>query len=64
MTQAQLHRAVARATGESIRTIHRIGFSLLADDGEDREPLVVDWDALDAERYSVFPQRSPQAVPA
>jgi hypothetical protein len=57
MTQAQLNRAVARATGESVRTIHNLGFSPLINDFEEREPLIVDWDALDAQRYSVFPQR-------
>ena len=28
MTQAQLNRAVARATGEPVRTIARMGFAL------------------------------------
>jgi hypothetical protein len=52
MTQRQLDRAVAHATGESFSTIRRMGFSALADDPleVDRDPLVVDWDALDAER--------------
>jgi hypothetical protein len=30
MTQAQLNRAVATATGESVRHIARMGFSLMA----------------------------------
>ena len=53
MTQADLDRAVAAQTGESIGTISRLGFSLLelpADDDEResvRSPQIVDWDALD-----------------
>jgi hypothetical protein len=52
MTQSQLNRAVARATGESRSTICRMGFSVLADEPleADRDPLVVDWDEFDAER--------------
>jgi hypothetical protein len=57
MTQAQLHRAVARATGESLRTIHGMGFVPLADIPGEREPLVVNWDELDSQRYSVLPQQ-------
>lgn len=30
MTQVQLHRAVAVLTGESVTTIHRLGFGLLS----------------------------------
>jgi len=33
MRQSALERAVARATGESRRTIHRYGFQLVPDDG-------------------------------
>lgn len=57
MKQADLNRAVARATGETVSTIKHLGF-LLADPTEDlgpdhdeHGPLVIDWDALDAERY-------------
>ena len=46
MTQAQLDHEVADATGESIVTIHRLGFSVLPDDPAGREPaplfLVID----------------------
>ena len=38
MTQAQLDHEVADATGESIVTIHRLGFSVLPDDPAGREP--------------------------
>ena len=46
MTQAQLDHEVADATGDSIVTIHRLGFSVLPDDPVGREPdplyLVID----------------------
>lgn len=59
MTQAELNRAVARATGESIREIARRGFVLLTPIPVEREPLVVDWDRLDAQRRtSFFEQRT------
>jgi hypothetical protein len=64
MTQNQLNRAVARATGESVRTIHARGFGFMTDDFEEREPLVVNWEELDAQRYSVFPQRARRTAPA
>ena len=57
MTQAELDRAVSRATGESVGTIRRHGFSMkpLPDDFSDDEtnilPLqIVDWDEQDALR--------------
>ena len=49
MTQAEIDRAVATATQESVAEIHHRGFSL-ADplevhyDPEPRRPLVFDWD--------------------
>ena len=58
MTQSQLDCAVARATGESIRTVANLGFVPLASIAIEREPMVVDWDQLDQQRVSVFPQRS------
>ena len=62
MTQAQLDRAVARATGESLRTINAMGFVPLASNAVEHEPQIVDWDELDAHRYSVFPQRRQEAA--
>ncbi len=57
MTQRQLEREVAHATGESLATIRRHGFSLvtplaLFDPDSDgmAEPQIVDFDQLDAER--------------
>ena len=60
MTQAQLDRAVAQATGESLRTIHDLGFSSLGNPFEERKPLVVNWDALDA-RQLQFPSATSAA---
>ncbi len=62
MTQQQLERAVARATGEPLTEIRRRGFGLLdpinvcfdAFEG-DFDPQVVDWDDLAEHRPSLFP---------
>ena len=51
MSQSEIDQAVAAATGESIGTIHDLGFGL-ADpldvyfDPEPRGPLVFDWDSM------------------
>ncbi|HTQ39649.1 MAG TPA: hypothetical protein VMJ32_11515 [Pirellulales bacterium] len=61
MTQSQIEHSVARATGASVREISRRGLSLadlieVDDDPEsDESPKIVDWDALDAQRPSLFP---------
>ncbi len=57
MTQAELNRAVARATGETSRSIARLGFLPLTVGPVEREPHVVDWNRLDAERVGLFPNR-------
>jgi hypothetical protein len=64
MTQRQLNRAIARATGDSLKTITRMGFSVVdpfvAPDNDRPTafgPNVVDWDQQDAERMSYMPQR-------
>jgi hypothetical protein len=56
MTQSQLDRAVAHASGEALGTIIRLGFSIVSfgeadfdEDASDLHPSIVDWDALDAE---------------
>ena len=54
MTQAELNRAVAQATGESVETIARMGFVPLTSVPVEREPLVVDWDEVDAQRVALF----------
>ena len=70
MKQADLNRAVARATGESIATVKRLGF--LIDDPDagsdhldplDPGPAVVDWDEVQARRLEPF-CREPERVPA
>lgn len=58
MSQQELDREIARATGESLGTIRRRGFSLVPalpsvfePDADDlRSPQYVDWDKVDAER--------------
>lgn len=61
MTQNELNRAVAEATGETTTTIRDLGFSI-ADPAQvchDPEPHanVVDWDELDQGRVGLFSQR-------
>lgn len=57
MTQQQLDRLVAKATGEDIRNIKRRGFSIIDPqticfdpDPDQRSPQWVDWDALEHQR--------------
>jgi hypothetical protein len=57
MSQDEIDSAVAQATGESLRTIRRRGFSIVTPlklfdpDGDcNAEPQVVDWDAVQAQR--------------
>jgi len=54
MTQSELNREVARATGEDLTTIAQLGFVPLTNVPyeRDREPLVVDWDTLEESRRS------------
>ena len=60
MSQAELERQVSRLTGESLREVRRRGFSLLTpqlsvfdpDADQLAEPQVLDWDRVEAERYS------------
>ena len=63
MTQSQLDRAVAAATGETLSTIRRRGFSVAETPSiktfdAPREPQIVDWDALDADRIRLLPHRN------
>ncbi len=51
MSQQELEQAVATATGESVATIHSLGFGIadpleVAYDPESRGPLVLDWDTM------------------
>jgi len=61
MTQAELNRAVAGATGETISTITQMGFCLADPDvvhfdpepcdfDVDMETKILDWDQLDTDR--------------
>jgi hypothetical protein len=59
MSQAEINQAVAAATGESIGTIRRRGFSIITPlnvfdpDGEDLAlPQVIDWDCVESDRYA------------
>jgi len=57
MTQAEMNREVALATGESVATIAQMGFVPLTPVPyeRDREPLVVDWDDLADKRAVLHP---------
>ena len=57
MTQAELICEVAKATGESARTIGQMGFVPLTRHPVEveREPLVIDWDEIPDRRYSLLP---------
>lgn len=67
MTQNDLNRQVARATGETIATVKHLGFVLdeppPSSLGTDPDgPQVIDWDALDVQRsqsYAGRPHREP-----
>jgi hypothetical protein len=50
MTQRELNRAVARATGEDVEFIDHLGFGPLTVGPVERDPGFVDWDELDADR--------------
>ncbi len=55
MTQSELNRAVAQATGETVQTIAKLGFVPLTTIPIEREPLMVDWDQWEESREVVFP---------
>jgi hypothetical protein len=69
MKQADLDRAVARATGETVSTIKRLGFLLAEPDdcldpeSEEHGPYVIDWDELEAQRHEEVTRR-PRYEPA
>jgi hypothetical protein len=54
MTQRELNREIALATGESVATIDQLGFVPLTYSPFECEPLTVDWDELDEERVALF----------
>lgn len=53
MTQRDLNRAVARATGESVDTIEQMGFGPLDEVAGDLGPNTIDWDADDDARMAM-----------
>ena len=64
MTQQQIDRLVAKATGEDLRAIRRRGFSIvdtkvicLDPDPDQKSPQWVDWDQLDRERAQADARR-------
>ena len=64
MTQRELNRAVARATGESVAEIAHLGFGPLSPTSGECEPLVMDWDEYDLHRNVALcePRRPRRAV--
>jgi hypothetical protein len=65
MTQNELNRAVARATGESVAVISNMGFVPLTSVPQEREPQMVDWDeTLQTRRISFQPRRKRAAFVA
>ena len=59
MTQRELNRAVARATGETVNEISHRGFVPLTVFPQERDPedMIVDWDQLDLERNITFAEQ-------
>lgn len=58
MTQHDLNREVARATGETVGMIEHRGFGLLNPLPVERDPLILDWDEQDdLRRVALFPRR-------
>ena len=60
MTQAELNRAVAKSTGETVSVIKHLGFNMadpeeVAFDPEPDEVRYVDWDAVDENRHALLP---------
>jgi hypothetical protein len=64
MTQSQLERAVARATGESLSTVRSMGFNLFDPTATQEDldalprPQTVNWDRLDSNRPGYLPQHA------
>ncbi len=62
MRQNEINSAVAKATGEDLREIRHLGFSIADPDvvcfdpePDDLPPQVVDWDALAKQRHELLP---------
>lgn len=65
MTQNELNRAVARATGEPVSLISSMGFVPLTDAPQECEPQMVDWDEVQqSRRITLQPRRKRPAFTA
>jgi hypothetical protein len=65
MTQNELNRAVARATGEPVSLISSMGFVPLTDAPQECEPQTVDWDEIQqSRRITLQPRRKRPAFTA
>ena len=53
MAQGDLERELVGITGESLTTVRHRGFSLV--EPPTLEPLMIDWDEVDAESTGVLP---------
>lgn len=60
MSNSEFDAAVAAATGDSIATIRRRGFSILTrgpvelEPDDLRPPQIIDWDSVDASQFARF----------
>ncbi len=65
MSQRDLNRAIARATGEDLSMIAGMGFVELTPFPIEREPLMVDWDEHDLDHnVAIIPQRRRRSAAA
>ena len=62
MTRNDFHRAIARATGETVSEITRRGFQPLELEPTEPEDLIVDWDDVELQRYVPPVDYSPRRV--
>ena len=67
MPRSHVEHAVARATGESLAFVQRLGFSVvepqpIISDDPPAKPGIVDWDALAMQRVGIFPARRQTAL--
>lgn len=65
MRQAILNQAIARATGEPLEVIRRLGFTESSHDGDwdsdgEMSPQFLDWDEVDRERARLIPYFVPR----
>mgnify|MGYP006969462699 CR=1 FL=1 len=51
LSQNDLNRAVARATGETVSEIARRGFQPLELEPSEPEDVIVDWDQVELDRH-------------